>query len=73
MARCHSKASFEKVLLLSTLAGTKHFPEIIFLFVALTSYCFISIAKALTGKARSCKEKILVTVKRVSKALPKGE
>ena len=40
------KGFFEKVILLSTLAGTKHFPEIIFLFVALTTYCFISIVKA---------------------------
>lgn len=51
----------ENVILLSTLAGTKHFPEIIFLFVVLASYLFNATVKAGTGDARDCVEKILVS------------
>lgn len=51
----------ENVILLSTLAGTKHFPEIIFLFVVLASYPFNATVKAETGEARDCVEKILVS------------
>lgn len=58
MTRCHSKASFEKVILLSILAGTKNLPEIIFLFVALASYCLIAIVKTRTGETRDHGEKI---------------
>lgn len=65
--------SFEIVILLLILAGTKHFPEIILLFVALAGYCFSAILKASTGEARDMGRKPWWLVKRISKPLPKWE
>ena len=71
MAPRHSKAFFWKSHLL-TVVGTKHFSEIIFLFVALASYSFNAIGKAWTGEARVCGGKNWWLMKRI-KSLPKWE